>query len=615
MITPGAYPQRVWRLGTITRAVLCALAGAVVLCAALAGVPASARAATYDQEINLSTCTQNLTISAGGTYRLYGTTQWGVVVSTADAVYITLDNASIGSDTVKQPAITCGGNTTLYLTGTNTLVCGGGAGTDNWTDSVCLLVGSGGHLTIDLAPDSASGGGALAVHNYRAVGGGGIGGSGVSNVTINGGTVEAYGAKGGGGIGCFGFADTQHGTITIDGGHVTSYGSPYGRSGADDYRANAAIASWAYGPVIINGGTVNAYGGDGGPGILCSVTVNGGNVTAQGGFGAAGIGAPRYSYASGSVIISGGTVTAMGGQYGAGIGGGEENCLGGGGEGGEVQITGGTVFAVGNENGAGIGGGKGGQAGPTYISGGWVFARAGAKAAGIGGGYAGNTTKGGAAITITGGTVTAYGTQGGAGIGGGCENAVGTGGEGGPVIITGGSVKALGDGTAGGQAIGHGAGDSYSGTLTNGLGDTVTLTKRAGIFDAVSPVSVNLIQHISTVHASYDYRYSGIGHSGDTSIYVYLPVGVAFQPVTALLGSLKTEPPAAGLSPRLRSWLVDKLQAAKSAYEHKRYRETVALLGAVRAKVVAESGKGIPADKATGWIYIIDLIIKHVETR
>ncbi len=631
--------QRDARPGAPQRAILLALAGIAALVAALtvssAALPARALAATYTQEIDLSTCTQNLVISAGGTYRLYGSTaQWGVVVNTADAVYITLDNASIGSDTMAQAAFSCGGNTTLYLKGTNTMECGGGSIGDH-NSSACLDLGPGDNVTIDLAPDQTAAEATLSVHNSRVVGGSGIGctvpdAQGTSQcrstLTINGGTVAAYGA-GCAGIACYDWDDGPIATITINGGTVSSYGSTSGYGGPGI--GSDAYSKVSAGVITINGGTVTAVGSDGCAGIGSGLdadglaapnggyglTITGGSVTAQGGSDAAGIGGGCESDCGGPILISGGDVTAIGGQYGAGIGGGEEGALGGGGEGGEVHITGGNVVAVGNEYGAGIGGGKGGQAGATYISGGVVVARGGDKAAGIGGGYAGNTTKDGAAITISGGTVTAYGATGGAGIGGGCENGVGTGGKGGPVIITGGSVKASGGGS-GTQAIGHGKGDPDSGTLTNGYGDTVTLTQRAGMFDAISPVSVNLVQHITTVHASYDYRYSGAGHAaGDTCIYVYLPVGVAFQPVTALLGALKTEPPVAGLSPRLRTWLVDRLQAAKSAYEHNRYRETIAQLGSVRNKVLAESGKGIPVDTATRWIYILDLIIKQVETR
>ena len=623
--------QRGTRSRAITRAMLLALAGVAALAAALAvsmaAPPAPALAATYDQEIDLSTCTSNVVISAAGTYRLYGaTTQYGVKVNTSDAVYITLDNATIGSDTMAQPAVSCGADTTLYLMGASTLDCGAGtlARVDSWA---CIYVTTGDNLTIDLAPGQAYGGGMLTVYNHRKGGGPTIGGYSCGYLTINGGTVNAYGGPSGPGIGCYGFTDST-GTVTINGGNVTAYGPPATSEapGAGIGTGGNAAGPQGCGVVTINGGNVTAVGADRSAGIGggngsdgfdpvpndYSLIVTGGSVFAQGSTGSAGIGGSQWNNCGGSILISGGTVTANGGQYGAGIGGGEEQALGGGGEGGEFHITGGTVIATGGENGAGIGGGSGGQAETTYLMGGVVVATGGDKAAGIGGGYTGDTTKNDEQITITGGAGTAVGTNGGAGIGGGRENWAGTGGQGGPVVIIGGSIKAIGGGS-GAQGIGHGYSDSHSGSLTNGWGDTVTLTQVAGIFAATSPTAVGLRQHITTSHTAYDYLYSGTGHGGgDTSVYVYLPVGVAFQPVTAFLGPLTAEPAAVTLSPRLRTWLVTRLEAAKWTYDRKLFFVTIAILKDVRHKVMLESGRGIPKATATRWVYILDLLVKHV---
>ena len=115
-------------------------------------------------------------------------------------------------------------------------------------------------------------------------------------------------------------------------------------------------------------------------------------------------------------------------------------------------------------NGAGIGGSVGADGGTITICGGTVTAYGPDRSAGIGGGEGGN----GGTIAIRGGTVTAYGYDGNAGIGGG------SGGNGGDVAITGGSVTASTLGATGGdpapQAIGHGAGNSVSGSLAiNGM--------------------------------------------------------------------------------------------------------------------------------------------------
>ena len=119
--------------------------------------------------------------------------------------------------------------------------------------------------------------------------------SGLANITINGGTVNARGGKSGAGIG----------------------GGTYSKGGK----------------IVINGGTVNATGGAAAPGIgggllgnMDSITINGGTVNAVAGADPAlrkrkiyGIGCSDGKTV-GSIIINGGTVTAIGDLNGYGYG-------------------------------------------------------------------------------------------------------------------------------------------------------------------------------------------------------------------------------------------------------------------------------------------------------
>ncbi|MDO5152750.1 MAG: hypothetical protein Q4D50_05250 [Eubacteriales bacterium] len=207
-------------------------------------------------------------------------------------------------------------------------------------------------------------------YNYNAgIGGEGKYGSG-SNITINGGTVEATGGIAGAGIG--GSYGGSGSNITINGGTVTANG----RNGA----------------ASIGGGSFEGSGSN--------ITIRGGFVTAQGDNGA-GIGGGENG--SGSYItISGGTVTATGDE-GAGIGGGGSR-----GSGSYITITGGTVTATGGVGGAGIGGSENSSGSNITISGGTVTATGSGGGAGIGGGTAGS----GSDITISGGFVTAQGGNG-----------------------------------------------------------------------------------------------------------------------------------------------------------------------------------------------------------
>ena len=187
------------------------------------------------------------------------------------------------------------------------------------------------------------------------------------DITINDGIVNATGSSYSGGYGGPGIGGGSNvSNITINGGTVTA-ASGYQSSGC------AAIGS-AYGHsgkkhIVISGGTVKATGGSAGIGggayASADVTITGGNVTAiSKGYGA-GIGSGGGDYVSdgakgGSITITDGTVTAQGGNYAAGIGGGgtTTNTVRGGCASGNITITGGTVTATGGKNAPGIGSGS-----------------------------------------------------------------------------------------------------------------------------------------------------------------------------------------------------------------------------------------------------------------
>ena len=342
--------------------------------------------------------------------------------------------------------------------------------------------------------------------------GAGIGGgedSSVKLINIYGGDVTATGGKEGAGIGS-GNEENNKATINIYGGTVNAKGGKLaaGIGGGDNGKS---------GRINISGGEVTAKGGEDAAGIgsgqdcdVDEINITGGKVNARGSDGA-GIGAAEDGK-PGTITISGGDVRAMS-KRGAGIGGGfDENTTG------TITIEGGEVYAT-SSNGAGIGAGMQSDLdSPIYIKGGSVHAKSGVvydenefirllhitanevpllniltkasePGAGIGCGARGSQN---GTVYIQGGMVFAYGGGfgvgndsyfGGAGIGAGMEqinatdadnivetvwdfyfdNGKGTGGEGGPVEITGGIVLAAGYNDA--CAIGYGDHGDELGTL------------------------------------------------------------------------------------------------------------------------------------------------------
>ena len=285
-------------------------------------------------------------------------------------------------------------------------------------------------------------------------------------------------------------------------------------------------------------GSLKAEGGSGGAGIGggdgsgvgankdlkggTNITVEGGTITAVGGNGGAGIGGGLYG--EGDVTIKNGKIQANG-NSGAGIGGGQ-------GGNGTVRIKDGNVTATAKsdngDGGAGIGSGKAAEKGTVTIDGGTVDATGGYGGAGVGGG-SGSDAK----VTITGGDVTARGTDGGigsgflsagAGIGsGGYDNDKNTSAE---IEITGGKVNATGacsdkqyDGyDCGSAGIGNGSFGADADIKISGGEITAAGGKSgAGIgggFNASGKIDVDISQgegKTTTVESTGGNNASGIG--------------------------------------------------------------------------------------------------------
>lgn len=245
-----------------------------------------------------------LTIAAGATITLQDVTINGV----HDGAY-------------DWAGITCAGNATIILKGTNIV-----RGFHGYFPGIfipashTLTIQGDGKLTA--TPFDGGGGKAR---------GAGIGGIALTvpaangycgNIIIKGGDITAIGGYNAAGIGAA--ADRNCGNITISGGKVTAKG------GSDAAGIGSAVVtyggstSYGCGDITISGGVVKATGGKFGAGIGSGHTVD-------------------YNYRSfcGAISISGGTVEAKGGMKGAGIGsgGGRSGC-------GTITITSGVTQVI-----------------------------------------------------------------------------------------------------------------------------------------------------------------------------------------------------------------------------------------------------------------------------
>ena len=175
-----------------------------------------------------------------------------VKVTIADRATVTLSGATIEGTHVEDAAyyhagITCLGNATIVLVGTNSVT-----GFNEFYPGI--YVPENNTLTI-------SGDGSLdASSNGLGCGIGGLFGRKCGNITIEGGSITATGGQGSAGIG--GATSASCGNITIEGGTVEAKG---GTNAAGIGSGSAGGGSC--GNILITGGTVEATGGDYAAGI------------------------------------------------------------------------------------------------------------------------------------------------------------------------------------------------------------------------------------------------------------------------------------------------------------------------------------------------------------
>ena len=268
--------------------------------------------------VDLSNLTGNYEAQDGDV--LSGTLANNVKISIAEGASVTLSNANINENGTwtdgDYAGITCLGNATIILEGTNTVkgFKSNYPGVQAGPDGTTLTIGGSGTLNATGGSDGAAG-----IGSGKSTSCG--------NITINGGNIEAWGGANGAGIGtgyCNVSGSISCGIITITGGTVTAYGGENAAGiGAGQSRNNTKS-------------NVNNCNG---------INISGGIVTAIGGENAAGIGSgyargTRSPISScGDINITGGTVVATGGSNGAGIGTGNTNDIGGKSNCGNITIT------------------------------------------------------------------------------------------------------------------------------------------------------------------------------------------------------------------------------------------------------------------------------------
>ena len=276
---------------------------------------------------------------------LTGTLAGNYKITIADNANVELKDVTINGvndGAYKWAGLTCDGNATITITGTNTVK-------GFYREYPAIQAGPiGKTLTINGTGTLTATGG-----DFAAGIGSGFNGSSCGNITINGGTVNASSSFSGAGIGS-GYSNSSCGAITISGGTVMASSGQYGAGIGSGYSNSSC------GAITISGGTVNANSikngagiGSGYNGSSCgAITISGGTVYANSANFGAGIGSGFNDSSCGHITISGGTVTASSGQFGAGIGSGYSNssC-------GAITISGGTVMASSGQFGAGIGSG------------------------------------------------------------------------------------------------------------------------------------------------------------------------------------------------------------------------------------------------------------------
>ena len=466
---------------------------------------------------DVSTASANTTvyIRYGGTYTLKGkssnmhvemNTNANVTIILADGLNIdtSATSGSIPTSGARTPAINIcdfGGTVTILTTP------GGTAKLSGYLGSPAIQKdGTKTKLVFD-TQDHSKWGTLYATGSRSVTGGAGIGTSShvafssptTGNIVIESGTINATG-----GLNCAGIGGGDHGNLnglTINGGTIKAYGG--GKPALSDVGGGAGIG----------GGTM---------GSAYNITINGGTVKAYGGHNAAGIGGGNRSSSVGgeahNIVINGGEVHASGNWGGSGIGGGWEGDASG------ITIVGGTVDACGGKaRSTAIGGGGGAFAGTgsnITISGGVVTAACTDLYkfdAVIGSNY---TAKGTTSVNITGGQINVSGNAG--YLIGGCGKHKKV-----NITISGGTITATGKATKiGGHGkkvttsiLGGSVNANMSDTPINQNGDKLSLTT-VTLLGAAKGTKVN---SITTEGISPAYGMKDVYTLNDDKLYFWFP--------------------------------------------------------------------------------------------
>ena len=325
----------------------------------------------YPQTVNLANIDADFTARDGQilTGNLTDNLTGNHKISIADGATVTLDGVTITclGNGDKYAGITCEGDATILLSGTNSLKGGlddnhGIEGCGEWPG---IFVPEGKTLTIDGTGslDAGSGGDNNTAPGIGAISGFAYYGAASGNIVIKGGTITAIGGQSSAGIG--GTYNYGCGDITITGSaSVTATGGYDGGAGIGSgfNSSSGVITISTSGTVTATGGSWAAGIGSGGNGTCNNVTINtSGTVTATGGYWAAGIGAGSTEAGNGTnqcgdiTIRGSGTVIATGGYEAAGIGSGTKGNGSSRSQCGNILISSCTIIATGGYMAAGIG--------------------------------------------------------------------------------------------------------------------------------------------------------------------------------------------------------------------------------------------------------------------
>ena len=185
------------------------------------------------------------------------------IVIAAD-VEVILKNVIL-APTTNGNGITCKGNATITLQGTNNIR---GYNADGYTEYCGILVEAG-TMIIDGADDTF-----LNATGFGGSYGAGIGATNSANIIINGGNITAQASYGSAGIGSTGWGHTC-GDITITGGIINAIA---GNSSAGIGGSNTGNC----GNILITGGNIQAKGGTTSPGIGSGVASSCGTIDITG---------------------------------------------------------------------------------------------------------------------------------------------------------------------------------------------------------------------------------------------------------------------------------------------------------------------------------------------